>query len=194
VRNRVSETLAVSRILDHRLGPDPEPSDDDLRRFQEEHIEDYQTPEEVRAWHIYLEPETPEDTYRLYTLLRKARKELLAGADFEAKAREICRPDHHLDLGFYRQGSMVREAEIVTFSMEVGEISPIVSTHFGLHIFKLVDRKVPEPLPFEGIRNDLSARYLAVWRDRRIQEIVADLRSKASISAPVLETTAHEHA
>ena len=193
IQKRVSETLAVTRILDHLLGPDPEATEEELRQFQQAYIEHYQTPEEVRAWHIYLEPQTPEETSGYYHLLRKTRKELLAGADFETASKDLCRPDHEMDLGFYRQGSMVREAEIVTFSMEIGEISPVISTHFGLHLFKVVDRKTPEPLPFEGIRDELAKRFVQVWRDTKIQEIVQGLRSTAAITTPELETATHAH-
>jgi len=192
IRLRVGETLAVTRMLDHHLGPDPEPSDEDLRRFQQEHLEQYQSAEEVHTWHIYLEPNGPDDSHRCYDLLRKARRELLAGADFETKSKELCRPDHLLDLGFYRQGSMVREVEIVTFSMEIGEISPVVATHFGFHLFKVIDRKPSVPLPFEDIREDLAKSYLQVWRERNVQELIDRLKAKATLVTPTLEDTVHE--
>jgi parvulin-like peptidyl-prolyl isomerase len=191
IRQRVGETLSVTRILDHHLGPDPEPDEAELRSFLEDNREDYLTPEEVRTWHIFLEPHSPEDGLRYYEILRQARRELLAGADFEQKAKEICRPDHLLDLGFYRQGSMVREVEIVTFSMDVGEISPVISTHFGIHLFKVIDRKDPAPIPFEEVRDELAKRYPQVWRDTRVQELLARLKSTATIITPALETASH---
>jgi hypothetical protein len=191
IRQRVGETLAVTRILDHLLGPDPQPSDEDLRKFQLEHIENYQTPEEIRAWHLYLEPMGAEDGYHCYEVLRQARRDLLGGADFEDKAKQICRPEHQTDLGFYRQGTMLRELEIVTFSMEPGEISPVVSSHFGLHLFKVVDRKPPVPLPFADIRDELAKQYLQDWRETKIQEIIARLKSGSTIETPTLEMAHH---
>jgi len=191
IRLRVGETLSVTRMLDHHLGPDPEPGEEDLHRFQQEHIEEYQTAEEVRTWHIYLEPNGPDDSYRCYEILRKARRELLAGADFESKAKELCRPDHLLDLGFYRQGGMVREVEIVTFSMEINEISPVVATHFGFHIFKVIDRRLPVQLPFEDIRDELTKRYLQVWRETKVQELIDRLKAKATLVTPSVESAPH---
>ncbi len=191
IRQRVGETLAVTRILDHLLGPDPDPTDQDLQQFQLDHIESYQTPEEVRTWHLYLEPMGAEDGYHCYQTLRKARHELQAGADFEAKAKEICRPDHQVDLGFYRQGTMLRELEVVTFSMEIGEISPVVSSHFGFHLFKVVDRKPPVPLPFAELREELAKQYLQVWRETKVQEIISQLKSRSTIVTPELEEAHH---
>lgn len=191
IRQRVSETLAVTRVLDHLLGPDPEPTDEELRQFQLAHIEHFQSPEEIRAWHLYLEPMGAEDAVQCFESLREARRALLGGADFEAKAQELCRPEHQMDLGFYRQGTMLRELEIVTFSMEIGEISPVVSSHFGFHVFKVVDRKPPVPLPFPEVRDELARQYLQDWRDTSIQEIVGRLKAASNIQAPVLEATQH---
>lgn len=191
IRQRVGETLAVTRILDHLLGPDPTPSEADLQAFQKDHIEHFQTAEEIRTWHIFLEPMDAEDSHRCFDLLRKTRRELQAGADFAAKAKEICRPEHEFDLGFYRQGSMLRELEIVTFSMDLGEISPVVASHFGFHLFKLVERKAPEPLPFADVRDDLAKRYLQTWRESRIQEILDRLKATSTIETSDLEAAPH---
>jgi len=192
IRQRVAETVNVTRILEHHLGPDPEPSDDELRAFQLRSGAEFHTPEEVRSWHLYLEPHGNEDAVRSYELLRQARKDLLAGADFEELSRKLCREDHLMDLGFYRQGSMVREVEIVTFSMDVGEISPVISTHFGYHVFKLVERKSPEPLPFEEVRDQLASRFVQTWRDRRIQELLDRLKAEGSIRRPELQASSHD--
>jgi hypothetical protein len=192
IRQRVAETVNVTRILEHHLGPDPEPGDDELRAFQAECGAEFHTPEEVRAWHLYLEPHGNEDAVRCYELLRQARRDLRAGADFEELSRQLCRPDHVLDLGFYRQGSMVREVEIVTFSMEVGEISPVVSTHFGYHVFKVVDRKPPQPLPFDEIRDQLAARFVQTWRDRRIQELLDRLKAAGTVHRPDPQASVHD--
>ncbi len=191
IRQRVAETVNVTRILEEHLGPDPEPDEVELRRFLEDHKTDYLTPEEVHSWHIYLEPHGNDDAVRCYEALRSARREILSGADFETKAKEMCLPEHVMDLGFYRQGSMVREVEIVTFSMDVGEISPVVSTHFGYHIFKVIDRKPPEPLPFEQVRDHLAERYPREWRERRIQELIDELKSSATITRVATEPAFH---
>ncbi len=181
IREKVAETLIVNAVLDEAAGPEPDPSEDDYRQFYQDHLEDYMTPEEVRSWHIYIEPSSPEDAAQAFQTLRRTRKALQEGADFESLCRELCVSDHQMDLGWYARGSLMQEVEILTFSMDIDEISPVVATHFGYHIFKLVDRREPKPIPFEEVREKIVERYPSAVRESKIQALLDRLRNDAKI-------------
>ena len=74
-------------------------------------------------------------------------QELNGGAEFEVLA---CRygsdatRDRGGDLGWFRQGQMVREFDQVVFAMRPGQTSGIVETEFGFHIIKLEKVRGPE--------------------------------------------------
>lgn len=192
IRQKVSVQLSVDRMLREATGVLEDPTEDDLKKFYEDNIEEFQTEEEVHAWHLYLEHHHhgaggPD---AVYELMRKTRRELLGGADFEAKVKELCTiEDYEMDLGFFqrsgRSADQTRQIppDIVTiaFSMEIDEISPVVSTHFGFHIFKLVERKEATPIPFEEITEELRDLYRTDQREAKISSLLEDLKSKATI-------------
>ena len=64
--------------------------------------------------------------------------------------------------------------------MEVGEISPIVATHYGFHLFKITDRKDPEPIPREEIEG-LEERLVTDRRAESIDNYIQSLKEKGSI-------------
>tara|TARA_R110002096_G_scaffold200639_1_gene384594 strand:+ start:5288 stop:6178 length:891 start_codon:yes stop_codon:yes gene_type:complete len=181
IRAKVATTLSVDKILADHVGEEPEPTDANLRQFYKDHQDEFMTDEEVQSWHIYLEPHGPEEANELYAKLRQVRQELLDGADFETKAKELCREDHHMDLGFYKRGGLMQEVEIITFSMNLGEISPVVATHFGYHIFKLIDRKEPKPIPFDDVKAELTERFATESREAKINALLDELKAKGEI-------------
>lgn len=67
--------------------------------------------------------------------------ELRAGGDFEVLAKRYSddpgSKERGGELGWFRQGQMVRAFEDVAFSLRPGEVSGIVETQFGYHIIKL---------------------------------------------------------
>ncbi len=181
IKAKVATTLTVDKILSDYVGDPPEPTDAALRKFYKDHQKEYLTEEEVHTWHIYLEPQGSEESVTFFAKLREARQALLAGADFEEMAKKLCREDHHMDLGFYKRGGLMQEVEIITFSMNVGEISPVVATHFGYHIFKLMDRKEPKPVPFKEVKEAVAERFLTEARESKINELLDALKKTATV-------------
>lgn len=74
-------------------------------------------------------------------------RELGEGADFEVLARRYGMDgtrERGGDLGWFRQGQMVRRFDQVVFAMRPGQTSGIVETEFGFHIIKLERTRGPE--------------------------------------------------
>jgi peptidyl-prolyl cis-trans isomerase SurA len=103
---------------------------------------------EVRAGHIMLDlpaDALPADTLVMYNNLIKIRKEIIAGASFEDKAKEISSDTYSAvkggDLGYFTVFNMVYPFESAAYNTPVGEISMPVRTQYGYHLVKVYDRR-----------------------------------------------------
>jgi len=182
IRRRVAMSIAVDKVLEVEVGAEPDPTEDDLRKFYEDNIKDYLTEEEVRVSQIFKEPKSHPDAKRCYRDLREARDRLLAGTDFLEVAREVSdKSEEEVDLGFLKMGETMPEIEAITFSMHTGEISPIVATHFGFHVFKVTDRKAPEPVPFDGLRDQIRQQFLTRHREAAINSLIDRLLANSTV-------------
>ena len=116
----------------------------DIERAYNDNIQQYSTPEQIRASHILLRTEGKDEAAvkaKAEDLLKQAR----AGADFAELARKHSEDEASAknggDLDYFGRGQMVPEFDLVAFAMESGQMSDPVKTQFGYHIIKLVDKK-----------------------------------------------------
>lgn len=182
VRRDVEVNLRVRAALEQLTASDPAPTDAELRAYYEQHLDAYKTPEEVRASHILKAPTRGEQREAAYQSLRDVRGQLLAGADFDVLASEHSdKAQDHIDLGFFKRGELAEEFELVAFSMEVGELSPVFVSPFGFHLVKLTERKPAVPRPLEKIREAVREHLLQDRQQERTRQLVQELQARAVI-------------
>lgn len=181
IKRKLKSRLMIDRLLEDELGEETSPTDEDLTKFYEENIENYMSEEQVRVSQISVEPTSQDAAKEAFIALRAVRQELLQGKDFhEAALEHSSDGDRDIDLGFMKQGETMPEVEAITFSMNIGEISPIVATHYGFHLFKVTGKKKSEPVPMEEI-DGLSERYLAERKAKAIDDYIKQLKENGSV-------------
>ena len=118
---------------------------EELRRYFDEHREDYHQPRRVNLEYVFAE-KTPsqadEDTVRAE--LEEVRERALMGEDFGELAEAFSQgptAKEGGDLGFFGHGVMDSAFEATAFALQEGEISSPIRTIFGWHIIKLEEKR-----------------------------------------------------
>src|SRR6266542_5055966 len=149
----------------------------DIEKAYNSSIEQYTTPEQVRASHILLKTEGKTDAdvkAKAEALLKQAK----AGADFAELAKKNSEDESNAknggDLDYFGRGRMVPEFDQAVFAMQPGQISDLVKTQYGYHIIKLVDKKNATTKPLAEVRQQLTDQLAY----QRAQSQAADLASK----------------
>ena len=182
VRKDVMESMRVDSLIEETSGDDPEPTDNEVENYYKSEKDSFMTPEEVRSMHIFKSLQQAEDKERLFAEMREVRKSACAGTDFMDLVREHSdKPEEEADLGWYKRGELMDEFELITFSMEVGEISPVFSTQWGMHLAKLIERRCPEPIPLEEVKDEIRELIKAESRDSRLKSYIEKLKETATI-------------
>lgn len=182
VRGNVATSLAVDKLLRKVCGEEAEPSAEELKQFHEDNLDEYRTVEEVRASHILKSVEKSEDREPLFHLMCGLRRKAMEGADFDELAREHSdKPPEEIDLGWFKRGELMDEFEVMAFSMDKDEVSPVFTIHGSFHLAKVTDKKPAQPIPFEEVREQVREAVLQSRRDRRIREYIDGLKAKATI-------------
>lgn len=182
VRQEIASGLRVDRLMAEVWGPEASPDETAERVFYETHQDDYLSTEEVRALHLFKQVERVEDRTPVYDRMRQLRREARAGGDFETLAlAHTDKEDRQVDLGFFRRGEFMEEFDLIVFSLEEGEVSPVFASHWGFHLVKLLERRPPVPYPFETVKEDVRQRLVAEHRSRTTRSLVDRLKADAVI-------------
>ncbi len=178
---KLKSSLTVDRLLEAEVSVPDKATEEELERYYQDNLQRFLGEEEVRVSQIFIEPSSHEAAREAYMALRTVRRELLAGKDFDQAAREHgSDEDREIDLGWMKQGQTMPEVEAITFSMEVGEISPIVATHYGFHLFKVTDRKDAKPIPRDQI-SGFEEKYLSERRAMGIADLIDRIKSTSTV-------------
>jgi peptidyl-prolyl cis-trans isomerase D len=149
----------------------------DIEKAYNSSIEQYTTPEQVRASHILLKTEGKTDAdvkAKAEAILKQAK----SGADFAELAKKNSEDESNAknggDLDYFGRGRMVPEFDQAVFAMQPGQISDLVKTQYGYHIIKLVDKKNAATRSLAEVRQQLTDQLAY----ERAQSQAADLASK----------------
>jgi len=128
-------------------------------------------------------PERAEQVHARHILVdtRERAEALLgqiqAGADFAQLARTYSQDestrDAGGDLGWFPRGVLLApEVEEVAFSLQAGQVGPVVQSQFGYHIVQTLERKQDEPI---------SPEHRQLLQDRAVQSWLESLWNQAVI-------------
>lgn len=120
----------------------------------------------------------------------RALGEIRAGTPFETVAANVSIDQTASlggDLGYMRRGEMIHELEESAFGMNVGEVSDVISSSYGYHIIKVLDRHPGAGQP------SFDSKYAAVMNfltsARRRQAFDEHLRGLQGRMHVVIDTT-----
>jgi peptidyl-prolyl cis-trans isomerase C/foldase protein PrsA len=151
------------------------PSPADVRQYFEAHRAEFERPEEVRALQIVVA--SAEEAKNLLEQVRR-------GASFEEMARaHSLSPDGKKggDLGFFAKGTMPLVFDDTCFSLRPGQISGVVPSRYGFHLFKLLEKRSARKRSFEESRPVVERRLLAERRLAAERALLSSLRAKAAV-------------
>jgi len=139
------------------------------------HRDQRELPEEVRAAQILVRTEADA---------LEARRRILGGASFADVARAVsASPDAERggDLGSFARGQMPPEFDEVVFTLPRGQLSDVVQSPYGFHLFLVVDRRPARTRSDAETRADVKAALLAGKRQEAFSAWLAAARAKAKI-------------
>ena len=163
-----------------RLRATFQPTAEEMQDYYQENRSEFQVQEQVQAAHILFKTagEPPESVQKIRKKAEKVLEEAKAGKDFAQLARRHSEDGSAAnggDLGFFGRGRMVPEFERAAFDLAKGGISDLVTTQFGFHIIKVLEKQAARTQAFEEVESLIKASITS----EKAEVAARDLADKA---------------
>lgn len=186
-RRETQEEALIGRLLDARI--DALPVDDAAcRTYYQDHPDRFRSPDLYEPAHILISAD-PSDTDAYEAAVTRAEtiiKTVLATPQkFADMAREHSDCSSARDGGALDQvtpGQTAPEFETFLFALEEGQICPVpIKSRYGVHVMRLDRREDGRTLPFDVVRDKITANLEETnWR-RSVHDYIGTLASRAEI-------------
>ncbi|HEY3886496.1 MAG TPA: peptidylprolyl isomerase [Vicinamibacterales bacterium] len=166
-----------------------------IERYYTDNIQQFSTPEEVRASHILLKTDGKNDDdvkKQAEDILKRAK----AGEDFAALAKKYSQDDGSAkkggDLDFFPRGQMDPAFEKAAFALQPGQISDLVKSQFGFHIIKVTDKKAATTKSLADVRGQIEDQLKLQAAQAQAQKLADQVASELKKPAD-FENVARAH-
>lgn len=182
---RTRDQLAIQQLVDREVRSRIVISPSEITSTYQAHMEEYKSPEAVRLSNLLIRVGGTVSEEQAKTKARDLWQALKAGADFSELARkhsEGPNADGGGVIGWVTRGRLMPEIEGAVFALEPGEISPVVRSSLGYHIFRMEERRPPHTKPIAEVQKEIRD---ALYREKFLQrytEWIGKLKERAYIS------------
>ncbi len=166
------EKLLVEKLV-VVLSKDIDASEEEIKEYYQRNRREFLRPEQVKVSQIFFR--TEEKAIRIYEQVKNVNEE-----GFKFAAREFSQGAERSRgglMGVFALGQLPVELQNVVFSLETGEISPVVESSYGYHIFRLDEKYEPQLISEEEAASSIKAKILEQKIAQFMSEYVDGLKS-----------------
>jgi peptidyl-prolyl cis-trans isomerase C len=187
LKAQLGRGMVIEEFVDQQVIQKISVSDEEVKAYYEKNPALFTQPEQVRASHILIKVDKSADETQKAMARKKIEEieqKLKEGGDFAALAKEFSQcpsSQNGGDLGFFRRGQMVKSFEDTAFSLNPGQVSPVVETQFGYHIIKVAEKKAQTILPLDEMKDRLTKYLKQEQAQKKVAEYIEGLKTNAKI-------------
>ena len=175
----------------------PQPTQQQIEQYYNDHKSQYMQPEEVDSRHILISvgpKATPQEVSAAQAKADSILKQLKNGANFAQMAKKYSEDpgskDKGGELGFVQRGTMVPEFDNAIFTQPIGAMT-IVKSQFGFHIVQVEARHTAHEQALNEVLPEIQATLIQQQTAAAESQYAQQLSSEAQKDGMAKTATAH---
>lgn len=166
----------IEKLLNQEIFDKVPVGSNEVESYFRKNKSEFSEPDQVRCRQIIVDKK--EKAEKILSLLQK-------GSNFPSVAQDYSEgleKNKGGDLGWIMRGQYPKVIEDACFTLAVGQMSGVVSSEYGYHIFKVVEKKPGFQKTFNDVKNTIEESLKRAKGEELIQPWLENLNQEAKIS------------
>ncbi len=175
--------VVKGRLLTRVISPDVNLTEKDLRQYYDKHKDEF-VDEEYRLQQIFVsgQRDGQKRITEAYNLLQEGKSFESVAKDYSDETKSATAGG---DIGYVKKVDLIPQLLAAVVFLTPGVYSSIITTPYGFHILKLVEKKKGEMLTFEMARDSIHEKIVQVESEKRYKDYVGKLRKGSYIEVKI---------
>jgi len=186
LRQRNRDQMMVQRLKQYQVYSRVSVSPQEVENYYNDHLDEYTQDEKVKASTIMVRKDADvEDQTAVSDAMTAILNTYKAGTSFADLAREHSQEAHAQDggaLGFVTKGDMIASVDEAIFATNVGELSEIIESDIGYHVFLIEAKQEKKVTDFEALKETIRNAVFRQKVEERYTAWIGELNKNAYIS------------
>ena len=183
---QIRNSLLTQEVVRHEMGSRIIIGSDEIKKYYDEHPQEFTRPEQVILQEIFLstEKKTPEEMAVVERKIEDYRSRVLKGEDFGEIAKrysEGSTAKQGGDLGTFERGQLSKQLEDAVFSLNRGGITQPIQTKTGFEVLKVVEHYEAGLQPLNKVENEIQNKLYFQKMQPAMREYLAQLREESYV-------------
>ena len=195
-KQNLRNNIITQQVIAREVGQNIKISEEETKKFYDEHKEQFERPEQVRMSEILVPvAKTPSDASDPAAFEQQAlaaadakAKQLLDSIRSGTKFDEVAKKEsggptaaQGGDLGYFKRGMLAKGLEDLTFGMKPGDVSDVIRTKQGFVILKVTEHQPAGLAPFKEVESRIQDALYYQKLQPALRAYLTKLREEAYI-------------
>ena len=176
LRNKYKDRLLIDKVIDIEIRKNISVTPNEVVNYFADHKEDFRETKKIKLRSILIKIDDARSEREAQKLANEILSRLTQGGDFALLAQMYSNgpyADKGGDMGWVKEGDLMEKVNDIVFSLKENQISGIIKTGLGFHIFKAEKLEDEKLLSFPEVKEKIEQflykqkinEHLAKWID-----------------------------
>ena len=172
---RLENNLLINKFIDTKFKINNSGDEAEAKKYYESHKEQFKKSRMLHAFHIMVS--TEDEAKVVFNAIKLKKKTFLQLAKIYSSASEASEGD---SLGYFEVDQMPEEFASIA-KLKKNQISEVIKTPYGYHIFKVVDIKAPKQLSYIESRDSIFELFSRDEQSSDFEKWLIELKNNSNI-------------